>query len=98
MADHAAWKNEEARQAQIYAEAIDAAVKEASKQFETPIMNALCGALVTMQAAVLSAVEDPRARKALRKAMENELPRALALQVNRKAGFCQTVVVGGRVQ
>lgn len=41
-----AWKVEEARQAQILATAIDAAIQEAAKQFDAPIMNALCGALV----------------------------------------------------
>ncbi|MDX0885556.1 hypothetical protein GOD57_11575 [Sinorhizobium medicae] len=89
-----AWKAEEARQSQILAEAIDAAIQEAGKQFEAPILNAVCGALVTIQAAVLSSVSDPHNRKELRKAMERALPRALAEQIARGYGHCQTVVIG----
>ncbi len=90
-----AWKTEEARQAQILADAIDAAIQEAAKQFDAPIMNALCGALVTVQAAVLSSVADPHNRKELRKAMERALPRALAEAIAKGNGHCQTVVIGG---
>ncbi|WP_026618310.1 hypothetical protein M728_000345 [Ensifer sp. WSM1721] len=90
-----AWKAEEARQAQILADAIDAAIQETAKHFDAPIMNALCGALVTVQAAVLSSVADPHNRKELRKAMERALPRALAEAIARGNGHCQTVVIGG---
>lgn len=90
-----AWKAEEARQAQILAEAIDAAIHETSKGFETPILNALAGALVTVQAAMLSSVSDPHNRKELRKAMERALPRALADAITRGNGHCQMVVIGG---
>jgi hypothetical protein len=90
-----AWKAEEARQAQILAEAIDAAIQGTSKQFEAPILNALCGALVTVQAAVLSSVADQHSRKELRKAMERALPRALAEAIAKGNGHCQTVVIGG---
>ncbi|MDE3789594.1 hypothetical protein I7G86_02910 [Sinorhizobium meliloti] len=93
-----AWKSEEARQAQILAEAINAAISEASKQFEVPTLNALCGALVTVQAAALSSVADPHNRKELRKAMERALPRALAEAIARGNGHCQTVVIGGARQ
>ncbi|UFX01117.1 hypothetical protein SmedWSM1115_15115 [Sinorhizobium medicae WSM1115] len=89
-----AWKAEEARQAQILATAIDAAIQETAKQFEAPILNAVCGALVTIQAAVLSSVSDPHNRKELRKAMERALPRALAEQIARGNGHSQTIVIG----
>ncbi|MBB4185858.1 hypothetical protein GGE07_002508 [Sinorhizobium terangae] len=89
-----AWKAEEARQAQILADAIDAAIQETAKQFDAPMINAVCGALVTVQAAVLSSVADTHHRKELRKAMERALPRALAEQIARGNGHCQTVVIG----
>ncbi|NOV15910.1 hypothetical protein E5S70_07395 [Ensifer adhaerens] len=90
------WKAEEARQAQILADAIDAAIQETGKTFDAPIMNAVCGALVSVQAAVLSSVADPRHRKELRNAMERALPRALAEALAKGVnGKCQTVVVGG---
>lgn len=90
-----AWKAEEARQAQILAQAIDAAIQETAKQFDAPIINALCGALVTVQAAVLSSVADSHNRKELRKAMERALPRALSEAIVKGNGHCQTVVIGG---
>ncbi|MDX0601668.1 hypothetical protein GOD78_11685 [Sinorhizobium medicae] len=89
-----AWKAEEARQAQILATALDAAIQETAKQFDAPIMNALCGALITVQAAVLSSVADPHTRKELRKAMERALPRALAEAIAKGNGHCQTIVIG----
>lgn len=89
-----AWKSEEARQAQILVEAINLAITEASKQFEVPTLNALCGALVTMQASALSSVAEPHNRKELRKAMERELPGALAEAIAKGNGHCQTVVIG----
>lgn len=89
-----AWKVEEARQAQILATAIDATTQETAKKFDAPIMNALCGALVTVQAAVLSSVTDPHIRKELRKAMARALPRALAEAIAKGNGHCQTVVIG----
>ncbi|MDX1170214.1 hypothetical protein GOL87_25125 [Sinorhizobium medicae] len=89
-----AWKAEEERQAQILATAIDAAIQETAKQFDAPIMNALCGALVNVQAAVLSSVADPHNRKELRKAMERALPRALAEAIANGNGHCQTIVIG----
>ncbi|WP_248447412.1 hypothetical protein [Sinorhizobium meliloti] len=77
------------------AEAINAAISETSKQFEVPALNALCGALVTVQAAALSSVADSHNRKELRKAMERALPRALAEAIAKGNGHCQTVVIGG---
>ncbi|ASY56445.1 hypothetical protein [Sinorhizobium sp. CCBAU 05631] len=90
-----AWKAEEARQVQILADAIEAAIQETAKQFDAPMINALCGALVTVQAGILSSVADPHNRKELRKAMERALPRALADAIARGNGHCQTVVIGG---
>lgn len=91
-----AWKSEEARQAQVLTDAIDAAIRETGKQFDAPMINAVCGAIVTVQAQVLASIADPHHRKEMRKAMERALPRALAEAIARGgSGNCQVVVVGG---
>lgn len=54
-----AWAEEERRQSQIIAEAIDKAIHETGRQFETPILNAVAGALVTATAGVLASVDSP---------------------------------------
>lgn len=68
---------EESRQAQAMAEAIHSAVNECGKQFSPPMMNAVAGALVMVEASILATL-DPPTRKALRQAMERARPRALA--------------------
>jgi len=65
------------RQAEVMADAIFAAINECGKQFTAPTMNAVAGALVTVEANILATL-DPRSRKALRQAMERARPRALA--------------------
>lgn len=90
-----AWKAEEQRQAQVMADAINKAIQETAKQFEAPIMNALAGALVTTEAAMLASIGDPSARKALRKVMDATRPRALAEAMTRNHGKAQIVTLGG---
>lgn len=91
------WKEEEKRQARELTEMFQNAIDEHGRMMREagrpPIMNALAGALVTIQAGMLASIEDPRHRKALRKIMEKELPRALAEA--RIGGYAQTIVVGG---
>ena len=92
------WKEEERLQAQELADIIQSAIHEHGRKMceagRPPLMNAVAGALVTVQAGMLASVEDPRHRKALRKSMENALPRALAEA--RTSAYAQTVVVGGQ--
>lgn len=77
-------KAEEKRQAQIFAEAMQAAITAAGKTLEMPMMNALAGALVTVEAGMLASVADHRARKALKEAMKRARPRARAEAETRK--------------
>jgi hypothetical protein len=90
-----AYKAEEQRQAQIMADAINKAIQETAKQFDAPIMNALAGAIVTTEAAMLASIGDPAARKALRKVMDATRPRALAEAMTRDHGKVQIVTIGG---
>ena len=89
------YKAEESRQSQILADAINKAIQETAKQFDTPIMNALAGALVTTEAVMLASIGDPAARKALRKVMDATRPRALAEALTRDHGKAQIITIGG---
>lgn len=91
----ATWKAEERGQAQILAEVIQGAIDEAGRTLlgSTPILNAVAGALVTVEAGMLASIEDPRHRKALRKAMERALPEAIATA--RVHGHPQVIDIGG---
>lgn len=94
------WKEEEQRQAQELADMLQSAIHEHGRMMleagRPPILNAVAGAIVTVQAAMLAAIEDPRLRKAMRKKMDNTLPRALTEARTRTRSYAQTVVVGGR--
>lgn len=90
-----AWKAEEQRQAQIMSEAINKAIQDTAKQFDAPIMNALAGAIVTVEASMLASIGDHKARKALRKVMDATRPRALAEAMTRNNGKVQIVTLGG---
>lgn len=70
-------KAEEQRQAQAFAEAMQIAIQQVIGDFDPPMINAVAGALVTVEAGLLAAC-DPTGRKALRKAMEASRPGALA--------------------
>jgi len=75
-------KAEEQRQAQVLAEAIQTAIQQVASDFDPPMLNAVAGALVTVEAGVLAAC-DAAGRKALRKAMEASRPGALAEALTR---------------
>lgn len=91
----AAWKAEEQRQVQILTDAINTAIQETAKQFDAPMMNALAGALITNEAAMLASVDNSAARKALRKAMDKMRPIALANAMARNHGKAQIITIGG---
>ncbi|MDR7220324.1 hypothetical protein [Aminobacter aminovorans] len=87
MTSEAAWKIEEARQSQELCDAIQSVINEHGLRLKSegrvPIMNAVASALVSVQGGMLAAIEDPRHRKALRNAMERNLPRAIAQMMGR---------------
>ena len=78
-------KTEERRQAQALAEAIQAAIQYTSSTFDPPMLNAVAGAIVTVEATMLAAIPDAASRKALRKAMEASRPVALSDALGRIA-------------
>jgi len=82
---------EEQRQVQAMAQAIHDAINACGDQFSTPMMNAVAGALVTVEASILATL-DPRTRKALRQAMERGRPRALKAALTNNKQF-KTVAV-----
>ena len=100
MTNVEAWKAEEQRQSQIFSDAmqkaIDAAAAELAAAGKPPLMNALAGAFVSVEAVFLAALSDARSVKAVRAAMDKQRPRALALARERNPKRAQTVVVGRR--
>lgn len=80
-------KAEEQRQAQVIAEAIQAAIQATSSAFDPPMLNAVAGAIVTVEAAMLASIADTNGRKALRKAMEASRPGALADALFRSSAY-----------
>ncbi|RAI34771.1 hypothetical protein [Rhodoplanes serenus] len=71
-------RQEEQRQSTIFAEAMQRAIDKVGAELDSPMLNAVAGAIVGVEAAMLAAVADPRMRKALRRAMDQSRPRALA--------------------
>lgn len=100
MADLDAWKAEEQRQSQIFSDAMQNAINAAAAGLRTsgkqPIMNALAGAFVSVEAAFLAALSDNRSVKAVRAAMDKARPRALAIARERNPGKAQSIIVGAR--
>lgn len=86
-------KSEEIRQATILAAAIQKQIEEIGKQFETPILNAVAGALVGVEAGILATIADAKHRKALRRSMDLARPRALAEALSRDPKKCAVVIV-----
>ena len=76
--------------AQIFADVLMVAVREASKIIEERgtalTLNALMSGLVAVAAFHIAGIDDQRARKALLREMEKELPRAVARQRTREGG------------
>lgn len=100
MTDLDLWKVEEARQSQIFADAMQKAINAAAADLisagKPPIMNALAGAFVTVEAGFLAGLADPRNFKAVRAAMDKARPRALAIARERNGGRATAVIVGRR--
>ncbi|MFC5423218.1 hypothetical protein ACFPOB_27105 [Bosea eneae] len=94
------WKVEEARQSRVFAEAmqkaIDAAAADLIAAGKPPIMNALAGAFVSVEAGFLAGLADPRSVKAVRAAMDKARPRALALAREQNVSRATAVIVGRR--
>lgn len=86
---------EQDRQSQILVDAIYDAIRGCA--FETPMVNAIAGALVTIEAAVLASVHDPALRRALKKEMDRHRPAALARAVASRDRMMsvETVQIGG---
>lgn len=101
MASLNPWRDEEGRQRDELFDAINDAIYAHGLKLKSegrmPIMNALAGALVSAQAGMLAAIEDRRHREAMIKAMERELPKALA-HFEGRTGKAQTLIIGGRRQ
>lgn len=100
MADLDAWKAEEQRQSQLFSaamqKAIDAAAADLIAGGKPPIMNALAGAFVSVEAGFLAGLSDPRSVKAFRAAMDKARPRALAQARERNTSRATAVIVGRR--
>ena len=90
-----AYRAEEARQAQILADAIHATIIETGKQFDAPILNAVGGALATNMAQVLASIGDRRNRKMFREQLDKAVTRSLANNLAQPLVHVETVVVGG---
>lgn len=93
-----AWRIEQDRQSQELADIIQKAIdtygqrlKAAGKQ---PMLNSVASAIVTVTGGMLASVEDRRSRKALRNAMERELPLAIARHEGRSGSVA--VIIAGR--
>lgn len=73
---------ERERQTQELCEALDKVINDFGAAVvasgRVPMLNAVAGALVTIQGTVLASVDDARIRKNLRREMEKLLPRAIA--------------------
>lgn len=91
-----AWKAEQRRQAQLFADAVQAAIDQTGAQLRAaghpPILNALAGGLAGVVGTMLASVADPRHRKVMRKQFEAALPQAIAQA--RVGGFAETVIIG----
>jgi hypothetical protein len=95
-----AWKVEEQRQSRLFAEAMQKAIDAEAASLiaagQPPIMNALAGAFVSVEAGFLAGLSDPRSVKAVRAAMDKARPRALALAREQNVSRATAVIVGRR--
>ncbi len=88
---------EQKRQTQALIVAMNRAAMETAKEFDVPMMNALAGALVALQAEMLSKVAAGRTRKLLRDAMERGLNRQIK-KAEQGATLAEVIVLGGSTQ
>lgn len=93
------WKAEQDRQAkelgQILAHEIEGYGRRPLSEGRQPILNAVASALVAVTGSMLASVEDRKSRKALRRAIENGLPSAIADHEG-KSGRAQVIVTNRR--
>lgn len=89
------------RQTQDLTEAIDKVIQDYGRslrsQGKAPMLNAVAGALTSIQGGIIASVEDRRIRKMLRKEMERLLPAAIAAAEGR-SGKAEVIYMGGTVQ
>ena len=71
--NNAAYKAEDQRQTDILANAFREAIQKCGQEFEAPILNAVCGALVSVLAEIINQVPPGRRRNALRDAVDRNL-------------------------
>ena len=91
------WKDEQERQTQELVEAIQEAIDSYGKRIlddgRQPTLNAVAGALASAIGAMLASVTDHRVRKALRRSIQQAVPRAIASHEGRM-GKTRIVTVG----
>lgn len=90
-----AYRAERERQTEILHKAVDKAVQDAAGNFETPMLNAVIGALVANLAESIAAIGDHRTRKQMRQLVDKELSRQVAALVAAGRPNSKTIVVGG---
>ncbi|WP_137136642.1 hypothetical protein [Rhizobium sp. FKY42] len=89
------YRAERARQTEILHKAIETAMQEAAKQFETPMLNAAIGALLASLAESMAAIGDSRIRKQMRQTVDKELSRQVAALIAANRPNSQTIIVDG---
>lgn len=89
------YRAEQARQTDIMVKAIDKAMHDAAESFETPMLNAVIGALVANLANSLSSIEAHRARKQMRQLVDKELSRQIAAYVAAGIPSSKTMIIDG---
>lgn len=89
------YRTERARQTDILQKAIEQTLKDVGDGFETPMLNAVIGALIAHLAEALAAVGDHRTRKQLRQLVEKELSRQIAGLVAEGRPSAQTMIIRG---
>jgi hypothetical protein len=93
MSNIDAYRREQSRQTHLLRKALDQAVADTMKTFNAPIVNALAGALVAVQADMLASIPT-RERKTLEKTMANALKKSL--KTAKPMARTETVQVGGK--
>ncbi|QRI63446.1 hypothetical protein JQ506_21985 [Shinella sp. PSBB067] len=97
MADQ--WRAEQDRQAKELGEILAREIEEFGQRLlssgRQPILNAVASAIVAVTGSMLASVQDRKSRKALRRAIENGLPSAIADHEG-KSGHAQIIVANRR--
>ena len=93
MSDVKAYRREQSRQTHLLRKAMDQAIADTMATFHAPMINALAGALVAVQADMLASISS-RERKALEKSMSTTLKKSL--KTAKPMARTETVQVGGK--